>query len=59
MSNVLGILEERGFVYQTTDDSPARNHLRELLGGDRVSAYIGFDHHVAGSVIVRRGHDCD
>ena len=43
MSNVLGILEERGFVYQTTDDSPARKHLRELLGGERVSAYIGFD----------------
>lgn len=43
MSSVLETLEERGFIYQTTDDAQQRTHLRGLLERERVSAYIGFD----------------
>lgn len=38
-SNVFQTLKERGFIYQTTDDSA----LEELLGRKSVTAYIGFD----------------
>lgn len=37
--NVYDILEERGFIYQCTD--PAA--LRELLGRESISCYIGYD----------------
>jgi tyrosyl-tRNA synthetase len=37
--NVFDVLKERGFVYQTTDDS----ELRAMLGGERVTCYIGYD----------------
>jgi tyrosyl-tRNA synthetase len=37
--NVYQILKERGFLYQTTDDSA----LEELLGKTKVTCYIGFD----------------
>ena len=43
MSEVLSVLEERGFVYQTTDDPSERANLRKLLAKGSVSAYIGFD----------------
>lgn len=37
--NLLETLEERGFVYQTTE----RNELLELLAGPPVTLYIGYD----------------
>lgn len=37
--NVFDTLKERGFVYQTTDETA----LREMLGSERVTAYIGYD----------------
>lgn len=43
MSNVLDTLEERGFVYQTTDDPDGRRNLRELLDREGVTAYVGID----------------
>jgi tyrosyl-tRNA synthetase len=39
MGNVLDVLEERGFVEQITHD----RELRDYLGGEQVSCYIGFD----------------
>lgn len=38
MKNAYDILEERGFIKQTTHEG-----LRELLGKEPVSFYIGFD----------------
>ncbi len=37
--NVYDVLEERGFIEQTTDD----DGIRELLGREKVKFYIGFD----------------
>jgi tyrosyl-tRNA synthetase len=37
--NVYQILKERGFLYQTTDDSA----LEDLLGKKKITCYIGFD----------------
>jgi tyrosyl-tRNA synthetase len=37
--NVFDELQERGFIYQCTD----KEALRELLGGESVTYYIGFD----------------
>jgi tyrosyl-tRNA synthetase len=39
MSNVYDVLLERGFIKQTTHEEP----LRELLGAEKVTAYVGFD----------------
>ena len=39
MGNVYDVLQERGFVEQVTDPEA----LRELLGSERVTCYIGFD----------------
>ena len=39
MPNVIDILEERGFVEQTTHDQ----ELRDYLNAERVTCYIGFD----------------
>ncbi|BBO72103.1 tyrosine--tRNA ligase [Desulfosarcina alkanivorans] len=39
MENVLDILNERGFIEQTTHDDA----LREYLGSEKVTCYIGFD----------------
>ena len=39
MSNVLDVLEERGFVEQMTHEQ----NLRELFSKESVSFYIGFD----------------
>jgi tyrosyl-tRNA synthetase len=39
MGNVLDVLEERGFIEQVTHDQ----ELRDYLGGESVSCYIGFD----------------
>lgn len=39
MGNVLDVLEERGFVEQVTHDQ----ELRDYLGGEKASCYIGFD----------------
>jgi tyrosyl-tRNA synthetase len=39
MRNVLDVLEERGFIEQVTHDK----ELRDYLGGESVSCYIGFD----------------
>lgn len=41
--NVLTGLEERGFVYQTTDDPHNRDNLRRLLGGKSLTLYVGID----------------
>jgi tyrosyl-tRNA synthetase len=43
MSDVLDILEKRGFVYQTTDDSNERTNLRKLLCGKPITLYVGID----------------
>jgi len=37
--NVYDVLQERGFIAQTTHEE-----LRELLGKEKVTFYIGFDH---------------
>ena len=37
--NVYDVLEERGFIEQTTDDKG----IRDLLGREKVRFYIGFD----------------
>ena len=37
--NVFDVLQERGFIAQTTHDE----QLRELLGKEKVTFYIGFD----------------
>jgi len=43
LSNVLDVLEERGFIYQMTAEAPSeRASLRALLEG-RATCYIGFD----------------
>ena len=39
MSNAFDVLKERGFIQQTTHEEP----LRELLGKERVTYYVGFD----------------
>ncbi len=39
MANVFDTLKERGFIEQTTHE----NEIRELLGNESVSFYIGFD----------------
>ena len=39
MSNVFDILNERGFIQQTTHEK----EIRELLGKEKVTFYIGFD----------------
>lgn len=39
MNNVFDILQERGFVQQVTNEAA----LRQLLGQERVTGYIGFD----------------
>lgn len=39
MSNVYDILQERGFIEQTTHEA----EIRELLGKEKVTFYIGFD----------------
>jgi len=39
MHNVFDILQERGFVQQVTDEAA----LRQLLGQEQVTGYIGFD----------------
>jgi len=39
VGNVFDALEERGFIEQVTDDY----EIRELLGCDKVTCYIGFD----------------
>ena len=39
MENVYDVLKERGFIAQTTHDE----QLRELLGKEKVTFYIGFD----------------
>jgi len=39
MSNVYDLLQERGFIQQVTHEEP----LRELLGKEKVTFYIGFD----------------
>lgn len=39
MKHVLDVLEERGYVEQITH----REELRELLGKEQVTFYIGFD----------------
>ncbi len=38
MANVFDILQERGFIKQTTHDG-----LKEMLGRDKVTFYVGFD----------------
>ncbi len=38
-TNVFDTLQERGFLYQTTDEE----NLRKLLGGGPVTFYVGFD----------------
>jgi len=38
MPNVFDVLQERGFVAQVSDEG-----LREILGRERVTCYIGFD----------------
>lgn len=37
--NVFDVLKERGFIKQTTHE----NEIRELLGKEKVTFYIGFD----------------
>ena len=39
MENVFDVLKERGFIAQTTHEEP----IRELLGKEKVTFYIGFD----------------
>ena len=39
VKNVYDVLKERGFVEQVTDEES----VQELLGGDRITCYIGFD----------------
>ncbi|MCG8484940.1 MAG: tyrosine--tRNA ligase, partial [Clostridia bacterium] len=39
MKNVYDVLKERGFIQQTTHEE----ELRELLGKESVTFYIGFD----------------
>lgn len=39
MSTALDVLQERGFIKQTTHDEP----LRKLLGSEQVTLYTGFD----------------
>ncbi len=39
MSNAFDVLKSRGFLYQCTDEGA----LRTLLGGGKVTCYIGFD----------------
>ena len=39
LANVFDILHERGFIKQTTHEEP----LRDLLGTDKITAYVGFD----------------
>ncbi|MFZ5974598.1 MAG: tyrosine--tRNA ligase [Bacillota bacterium] len=39
MSNVFDVLKERGFIQQTSHE----DELRELLGKERITFYIGFD----------------
>ncbi|MDR2487804.1 MAG: tyrosine--tRNA ligase, partial [Clostridiales Family XIII bacterium] len=38
-TNVFDVLKERGFIKQTTHEE----EIRELLGKERVTFYIGFD----------------
>ena len=38
-ANAFDVLEERGFLYQTTD----ADALRQLLGSGPVTFYVGFD----------------
>jgi len=43
LANVLDVLEQRGFIYQMTADSPEEKaHLRSILQ-EQVACYIGFD----------------
>jgi tyrosyl-tRNA synthetase len=39
MTNAYSILKERGFLYDTTDNSA----IEELLGKEKITCYIGFD----------------
>ena len=39
--NVFDVLKERGFIEQTTHEA----EIRELLGKEKVTFYIGFDAH--------------